>query len=151
MDKAITTILLLIAGVICTVMVINTVYPAVNRSTAAMVSIAGKADERMQTQVEVIQTASVGNDVHVWVKNIGTARIMAIEQSDLFFGAAGEQTRISYGSGSPYWDYQIENNTDWMPMATVRLTIHLAAAPSGNYVMKFVLPNGISDEHVFGV
>ncbi|MBN1856780.1 MAG: hypothetical protein JW846_07505 [Dehalococcoidia bacterium] len=151
MDKAITTILLLIAGIVCTVMVINTVYPAVNRSTAAMVSIAGKADERLQTQIEIIQTAPVGNDVHVWIKNIGTTQVQAIEQSDLFFGAPGAQTRISYGSGSPYWEYQIENNTEWMPMATLKLTIHLAAAPSGNYVMKLVLPNGISDEHVFGV
>ena len=73
MDKAITTILLLIAGIVCTVLVINTVYPAVNRSTAAMVTIADKADERIQTQVEIIQTANVGKDVYVWVKNIGTA------------------------------------------------------------------------------
>ena len=151
MDKAITTILMLIAGIVCTVLVINTVYPAVNRSTAAMVTIAGKADERIQTQVEIIQTASSGNDVYLWVKNIGTAKIVAVGQSDLFFGAPGSQSRIAYGSGSPYWDYQIENDTEWMPMATAKITVHLASAPSGNYVVKLVLPNGISDEHVFSV
>jgi archaellum component FlaG (FlaF/FlaG flagellin family) len=151
MDKAITTILLLIAGIVCTVLVINTVYPAVNRSTAAMVTIAGKADERIQTNVEIIQTAVVDTNVHVWVKNIGTARILAIEQSDLFFGVTGAQARVPYGSGSPFWDYQIENNTEWTPMATVRFTVHLASAPSGNYVMKLVLANGISDEYVFSV
>jgi len=153
MDKAITTILLLIAGIVCTVLVINTVYPAVNRSTAAMVTIAGKADERIQTNVEIIQTAVVDTTVHVWVKNIGTARILAVDSSDLFFGVTGAQTRVPYGagSGSPYWDYQIENNTEWTPMATVRITVHLGSAPSGNYVMKLVLPNGISDEYVFSV
>ena len=151
MDKAITTILMLIAGIVCTVMVINTVYPAVNRSTAAMVSIASKADERIQTQIEIIQTASQGDDVYVWIKNIGSARIQAVEQSDVFFGPLGEQRRVPYGSGSPYWDFQIENNTEWVPMATLKMTIHLASAPSGNYTLKVVLPNGISDEHVFGV
>jgi archaellum component FlaF (FlaF/FlaG flagellin family) len=150
MDKAITTILMLIAGIVCTVLVINTVYPAVNRSTAAMVSIASKADERIQTQIEIIQTASQGTDVYVWIKNIGSAEIRAIQESDVFFGPSGAQARVSYGSGSPYWDYQIENNTEWVPMATVKMTIHLASAPSGNYMLKVVLPNGISDEHVFG-
>jgi hypothetical protein len=150
-DKAITTVLLIIAGITCTVLVINAVYPAINRSTASMVSIAGKANDRVQSQIEIIQTVNEGNDVYIWVKNIGASRVVAIEQSDIFFGEVGNFERIPYGEGSPHWSYEIENDSDWMPMATLKITIHLSSTPSGNYFVKVVIPNGISDEHTFSI
>ncbi len=44
MDKAITTALLILAGVVCMIFMFNTVYPMINRSSQAMVSMAEKID-----------------------------------------------------------------------------------------------------------
>ena len=152
MDKVITTMLLIIAGVICTVLVINAVYPAVNRSTAAMVSIAEKANDRVQSQIEIIQAANEGNDVFIWVKNVGASRIIAIEQSDVFFAEVEDFSRIPYGEGSPHWVCEMENDSEWVPMSTLKITIHLSSPPSsGIYFAKVVIPNGISDEHTFSI
>ena len=152
MDKLITTMLLIVAGVICTVLVINAVYPAVNRSTAAMVGIAEKANDRVQSQIEIIQAANDGNDVFIWVKNVGVSRISAIDQSDVFFGEVDDFSRIPCGEGSPYWACGIENGSEWMPMSTLKITIHFSSPPSsGTYFVKVVIPNGISDEHTFSI
>lgn len=151
MDKVITTMLLIVAGVICTVLVINAVYPAVNRSNAAMVSIAEKANDRVQSNIEIIQTANEGNDVYIWVKNVGASRITTMEQSDIFFGEVGNFERIPYGEGSPHWSYEIENDSEWMPMATLKIIIHLSSPPPGTYFVKVIIPNGISDEHTFSI
>ena len=152
MDKAITTILLMIGGIVCTILVINGVYPAINRGTAAMVSIADKTNDRLQSNIEVIQSATEDTEVYVWVKNVGTSRVMAVDQSDIFYGKPDDFSRIPYGSGAPYWDYTIENDSDWVPMSTLKITIHLTTPPSaGTYYVKIVIPNGISDEHTFSV
>jgi len=152
MDKVMTTILLLVGAAICALLVINSVYPAINRGTAAMVTIAGQASDRVQSQIEIIQTANEGADVYIWVKNVGTSRIVVIEQSDVFFGPLGDFSRIPYGEGSPYWTYQIENDSEWMPMSTLRITVHLVSSPaSDTYYAKVIIPNGISEEHTFGI
>ncbi|OUC08928.1 hypothetical protein RY27_06080, partial [Litorilinea aerophila] len=54
MDKAITTALMLIVSVVVSVMVFNTVYPAVNQSSAALVGMRGRIDDRLKSQVEII-------------------------------------------------------------------------------------------------
>ena len=155
MDKVITTALLIIAGVVCTVLVINSVYPAVNRSSAAMVSIAEKANNRVRSNIEIIQTANVPPGVFIWVKNVGACRIASIEQSDVFFGELGNFERVpheDYTESLPYWDYKINNDNEWTPMATLEITIHLSSPPSsGSYFVKMIIPNGISDEYVFSI
>lgn len=151
MDKAIVTVLMIIAGVICSMVVFNAVYPAINRGTSALSSMSSNVDDRIKSKVEIVETASSGNDIYVWIKNVGSSKIAAIEESDVFLGQTGATQRISYGSGSSYWDYTIENNTEWVHTATVKITIHLSSSPSGNYYVKFVIPNGISDEHQFSI
>ena len=151
MDKAIVTVLMIIAGVICSLVVFNAVYPAINRGASALNSISSNVDDRIKSKVEIVETASSGNDIYIWVKNVGSSRITAIEESDVFFGQTGATERIPYGSGSTYWDYTIENNSEWVHTATVKITIHLSGSPSGNYYVKIVIPNGISDVHQFSI
>lgn len=152
MDKLITTVLLIIASVTCTIVVINAAYPAFNRGASAMVSIAEKANDRVQSSIEVIQAADDGSEVYIWVKNVGSSEIAAVDQSDVFFGETGSIARIPYGEGTPHWTYEIENNSEWLPMATVKVTIHLSSAPSsGTYFVNIVIPNGISDEYSFSI
>ena len=147
------TVLLLISGIVCSVVVFNAVYPAIYRCSGAMVTIAGRIDDQIKSQIEIVQAADEGADVFIWVKNVGATRISPIEQSDVFFGEEGNFSRITYGeagSPKPYWDYIIENDTEWVPTATLKVTIHLAQAPpSGTCFVKIVIPNGISDEYQF--
>jgi hypothetical protein len=157
-DKAITTALLIIAGVVCMIFVFNSVYPTLNRSSQAMVSMAEKVDERMKSRINIVHAANSANRllIYIWIKNIGTQRITAVEDSDLFFGSSDNFSRIPYtgdpGSSYPHWEYDIENDTEWQTSATLKVTITYLVDPgSGTYYVKFIIPNGISDEYYFSM
>jgi archaellum component FlaF (FlaF/FlaG flagellin family) len=76
LDKTITTVLLIIAGVVCSVFLFNTVYPMINRSSAAMVSMSEKIDDRMKSQVDIVHAAASSDKktIYVWIKNVGSCR-----------------------------------------------------------------------------
>ena len=158
MDKAITTALLIVAGVVCMIFVFNSVYPMINRSTQAMSSMADTVDERMKSRINIVHAANSANrtEVYIWIKNVGDQRISAVEQSDLFFGLEDDFDRVPYtldAPGSyPSWDYSLENDTEWMTSATVKITITYAGDPGhGTYFVKFIIPNGISDDFYFSM
>ena len=158
MDKAITTALLIIAGVVCMIFVFNSVYPMLNRSSQAMVSMAEQVDERMKSRISIVHAANSANrtSVYLWVKNVGTQRIVAIEASDLFFGQEDNFYRIPYvadaGGSYPQWTYTLENDTEWQTSATLKITITYSSDPgAGTYYAKFIIPNGISDEYYFSM
>ena len=117
MEKAITTALLIIAGVICMVFVFNSVYPMINRSSNAMVSMADTIDERMKSRINIVHAANTANrtSVYLWVKNVGTTRIVGMDGMDIFFGQETDFERIPYvdyaGGGYPQWSYIVENDT----------------------------------------
>lgn len=152
MDKAIVTVLLVIVSVTCVMFISNALFPAVTRSSAALVSMTGGIDERIKSQVEIIHAVGYTSPEYavVWVKNIGSSRIGAIENSDIFFGPEGDFSRVAYGVGSPsYWEYELENDTEWKPTATLRITITHPVSAETTYFLKMVIPNGISDEYYF--
>jgi len=153
LDKTIITAMLIIAGVVSAVLLYNTVYPAVIRSGDALMGRQRRIDERLNSQIEIIHVAPWGvsdiKTVHVWVKNVGSSRIAAIESCDVFFGPEGNFSRIPYNTGDPHWTYQVENGTEWDPTVTVKISIDYAeeTLASGRYFVKVTLPNGISDEY----
>ncbi len=158
MDKAVTTALLIIAGVVCMIFVFNSVYPMVNRSSQAMVSMAEKVDERMKSRINIVHAASTANRtiVYLWAKNIGTQRIIGVDDCDLFFGQEGAFERIPYTGEVedtyPQWDYSLENDTEWKGSATLKLIITFSSDPgAGTYFIKLIIPNGISDEYYFSM
>ena len=158
MDKAITTALLIIAGVVCMIFVFNSVYPALNHSSQAMVSMAEQVDERMKSRISIVHAANSANhtSVFLWVKNVGTQRIVDIEASDLFCGPSDNFSRIPYvddaGTSYPRWIYALENDTEWQTSATLKITIDYSSDPgAGTYFTKFIIPNGISDEYYFSM
>jgi flagellar protein FlaG len=157
-DKTITTALLILAGVISMIFIFNSVYPAINRSGQAMVSMADKIDDRMKSRINVLHAANTADrlTVYLWVKNVGSTRIVAIEESDLFFGQEGDFSRIPYvddaGGSYPSWAYTIENDTEWKTGATLKITVTYDSDPgTGTYFTKVVIPNGISDEYYFSM
>ena len=158
MDKAITTALLIIAGVVCMIFVFNSVYPMINRSSQAMTSMAEQVDERMKSRINIVHAANTANrtSVYLWIKNVGTQRILAIEESDLFFGQETDFERIAYegdaGTNYPRWSFDFENDTQWMTSATIKVTIEYESDPgAGTYFAKFIIPNGIYDEYYFSM
>jgi hypothetical protein len=157
-DKAITTALFIIAGVVCMIFVFNSVYPTINRSSQAMVSMAEQVDERMKSRISIVHAANSANrtSVYLWIKNVGTQRIVAIEASDLFFGPSDNFSRIPYaadaGGNYPQWAYTLENDTEWQTSATLKVTITYSSDPgTGTYYAKFIIPIGISDEYYFSM
>jgi archaellum component FlaF (FlaF/FlaG flagellin family) len=157
-DKIITTTLLIIAGIVCTMLVFNTAYPMVSRSTQAMVSTAEKIDDRMESRINVVHAANTSNrqTVYIWIKNVGSSRIVSVEESDVFFGQEDDFSRIPYeddaGEAYPRWAYTLENNTEWVSGATLKITITYEADPgAGTYYIKIVIPNGVMDEYYFSM
>ena len=158
MDKAVTTALLIIAGVVCMIFVFNSVYPMINRSSSAMVSMAETVDERMKSRINIVHAANSSDrlTVYIWVKNVGTSRILSIEESDVFFGPSDNFTRVPHvddaGGSYPRWSYSLENDTEWLSSATLKITIAYSTDPgAGTYFTKIIIPNGISDEYFFSM
>ncbi len=157
MDKAVTTALLIIAGVVCMIFIFNSVYPMINRSSQAMTSMAEQVDERMKSRINIVHAANSADrkTVYIWIKNVGTQTIQEVEKSDLFFGQEDNFDRISYvneSANNPRWSYGIENADEWQTSATVNVTINYDSDPgAGTYYIKFIVPNGISDEYYFSM
>ena len=155
MDKVIATILLIIAAVVGVGLVVNISLPAISRSSSAILSGAGKIDERIQTQISIIHATGDAIDntkAHIWVMNIGAARITALDNCAIHFGREGIVTDFVYdaeGDDPPCWSY--EPSGDWELMDTVKFTINNDAALSGTYLFKIATPNGVPDEHYFSI
>ena len=153
MDKIVVTVLLIISGLVATVAVFNAIYPAITRSSGAIVETAASIDSRIKSQIDIIEVAASGNYVSIWVKNVGVNRIQLVDRGDLFFGTVGNQARIPYSEANPgydYWNYIIEQgDTEWITTATIKVTVYLDGPPSGSYLIKFITHNGISDEYQF--
>lgn len=170
MEKTIVTAFMVIISVIVSVMVYNAVYPAAVQGSASIRNMRARMDDRIQSQVSIVHaTAELdrnGNwqdtngdgdfSVMLWSKNIGSSRIAAINQVDLFFGPDGNFSRIPSRDESdgnyPYWEWQVENSSNWDPTTTLKITIRSnTPLPSGRYFIKLVLPNGLSDEYYFSL
>jgi archaeal flagellar protein FlaG len=146
------TLLLIIGGVVCCMVVVNAIFPAIMESTGAIADATGKIDDRIRSKIQIIEVSDNGNNVYVWVKNVGASRILAIDKSDVFFGPEGNFSRIPYdaqAAATPCWNYIIENGTIWNTTATIKITIYLGSTPAGSYYLKFVLPNGIADQKIY--
>jgi flagellar protein FlaG len=145
---------LIIGGVIVSLAIFNGLYPAIQKSSSSINSATSKVSDRIESRIEIIQVGDSGAEIYVWVKNVGTSYIDAIDRSDLFYGPDGNFSRITWGgAGTPRWSYAFEGGyTRWEPAVTCKITITLAAPPAiGTYILKVVIPNGIFDNTTFSV
>ncbi len=145
---------MIIGGVISSLAVFNGFYPAITTSTNAISNTSVKVSDRIESRIEIIQVGNNGNDILIWVKNIGTSEVVAVDYTDVFFGPTDDFYRVSYNSGvAPWWEYELEGGKSrWTTSVTAKLTLHPAEALSaGTYLIKVVLPNGIYDELFYTV
>lgn len=170
MDKAITTALLIVISMVMALMLFNVAYPAVIEGGDSIRNMANRAEQEMKSDVTIIHGASELDgtgwwqdtnangdfEVFVWVKNTGSLRITGLEYLDIFFGPDGAFMRIpsqANANGSyPYFTWQVEGDTDWTPVATLRIAIHYEFPLSpGHYFIKVSIPNGVSDDDFMGI
>jgi archaellum component FlaF (FlaF/FlaG flagellin family) len=162
LDKIVVTSLLIIAGVVAAVVLYNAVYPAIAESGDALTRRQRQIDERLQSQIEIIHAAPYGvssNEVWVWVKNVGSRRISAIESCDVFFGPEGNFGSLSYGASAGGWTYEVEQGDNWDPTTTLKITIYNYdyddngvgdnLADGTRYFLKMTTPSGVSDDYYF--
>jgi hypothetical protein len=164
-DKVITSMLLIIAAVVATVVVVNSVLPSIQRTSSDIVAASDVLGRRLRSDVKIIETSGVVGDdfVQVWAKNVGASNIPTLDKIDVFFGETDDFERITYDAEdtcpnpSPpprtenCWQYALENDTEWTPYSTLRITIYLTydLAADTEYVSTIVLPNGLSASKVF--
>jgi archaellum component FlaG (FlaF/FlaG flagellin family) len=136
-----------------------------------MSSASARMNERMRSQVEIIHAAGELDengdwqdtnsnnyfDVFVWVKNIGAESVADVEHCDVF--VSGNQTvwawipHVDYAEGAfPQWDYVIENGSEWSTATTLNIEIsYESSLQSGEYRIKTLIPNGVSDDYYFSM
>lgn len=165
--------MLTVAGIASAVAIINAIYPALTRSSSAVITASGKVDDRLKSDIEIIHVAAEVDangafsdtnangkfDIFVWVKNVGDTRIFSVTDVDVFLGQTGEFVRVPHQSEVnstvyPRWRESIENDTEWAPKATLKITVTYETStpePSGTYYVKVIAPNGVSDEAFFSI
>ena len=166
MDKVISTALLTIAAVLAAVMVINTMIPALGRSGGSVLSASTEAADIIKTDIEIISVLTASTEIYVWVKNVGVVDIVDIDKADVFLEDVGAAsfTRMTYEIGSvtndctaspastDEWVYCYEDGeTLWKPNDTIKVTILLTGAPSGEYKVQFATSNGVTVDKTFSV
>jgi hypothetical protein len=159
--------LLIISAVVATVVVVNSVLPAIQRTSSDIVAASDVVGRRLRSDVKIIETSGVAGDdfVQIWVKNVGASEIPSLTKIDVFFGESDNFERITYDEDptcpnpSPpprtqnCWQYSLENDTEWAPYATLRITVYLTydLQAGKDYVATIVLPNGLSASKVFSL
>ncbi len=170
MDKTITTALLIIISMVMVLMLFNVAYPAIQEGGDAIDSMAARIEDRMRSHIVIIHAAAEldssgwwvdtnGNgdfEAFLWVKNTGSSRIAALDAMDLFFGPEGDFQRIPHhsqaGGAYPYWTASVENGTDWVPTATLKIAIHYGfALSSGRHFARLVTPQGSEADYFVGL
>lgn len=159
---------MIVASVVSSVLVINSVYPAIVRSGNSLTRVASKLDDRIESQIKIVYATAeldengvwqdggtIGDfDVDFWIKNVGVSRLIGIDQSDVFFGVTGDFERVPHvtdaGGAYPRWSYTLVNGTDWTNSVTANFTIlYDSSITSDEYFLKVIAPNGAYDDHYF--
>lgn len=169
MDKVITTSLLIVISMVMAMILFSAAFPAAIEGGNAITNMANRTSDRMRSQVEIIlvvgeldrdgwwQDTNMNGEFEVfaWVKNVGSARIIGLDNMDVFFGTEGGFVRIPHqnaGSGYPYWSWELESGSEWLPTTTLKITIHYQfPLSSGQYFLQVTTPNGTSDEYSLGI
>ena len=161
MEKAITTAILIIASIIAALALVNTVMPAMGRSSSALLIANKDAAERIKTDIEIITAVgdATANTITVWVKNIGTQVITPVNSSDVILTAPSPNgvKRLSYVSGcstGDCWDFAFEGSpspTAWSRAVTVKFTLTLTDVTTGVHSITISTFNAVSATKAFSV
>jgi hypothetical protein len=123
------------------------------RSTLATAGAAEK--EIALTRIKVIYaTNSSDSQVDIWVKNIGTNQIVALDKMDVYFGKLNYVQSIPYNeTSSPSWTFSNLDGNIWPQKETIQLSISYDGTleRNVNYLARISTPNGVSDDYIFSI
>jgi archaellum component FlaG (FlaF/FlaG flagellin family) len=133
--------------------------PALGSSGSSVLSSSTAASERIKTDIEilVVNSSTTPKEVYVWIKNVGAADVLAIDQADVFVEEVDVTfLRLTYDGVDPLaddtWKYAIQGTeTFWKPSTTIKVTLKLATLAAGSYRVRFITNNGVSDTYSFSV
>ncbi len=159
MEKTITTALLVIAGIIAAVALINAVLPAANKGSGALLMANAASADRIKTDVEIVFASgnATGDEINFWVKNVGSNVIKPIDESDVFVTTPTIISRIPYNASctagsAPCWKHALEGGaTAWTLSATVKVSVYLSSGTAGLHKIKIAVYNSVSAEKEFSI
>ena len=154
------TAIFLITAIVAAAVLVNAFFPIMYQATSTFSESSSSADERLRTDIQIINNYAKKPDAKIWIKNTGSARIgtNTINMSDVFIGKVGNfdiSTLVSGTPGANQWSYtiiQTEDNGYWDPRETLQISVNSDLIPSstGEYVyFSMALPNGVSISNTF--
>jgi flagellar protein FlaG len=143
--------LLLIAGIIATVALVNAVFPSLFTATDSVGSVSDTASDRVKTDLKIAMSSHPNaSSVFVWVKNVGSTKIPAsqIVHTDVYFGDGGSMARAQTSELAAFrWSYVLDDmdgDGSWGPGETLQVLISDAGSShltTGTHDVKLVFYN----------
>jgi Archaebacterial flagellin. len=154
-QEVVVTAILIIASVIAVVAFVNTVIPSVYDLSNSYNYLANNMGDQFKTAIDIVFINPEGNNVTVWIKNIGSTNIPLSELNhcDFFVLSSSKYWNPLLGSNStPSWNYILVNGngSTWNPGQTIQASMNFDTLPSNStYQVKFSLYNGVSASDIF--
>lgn len=150
-QETISSAILIIAGIIATVALVNAVYPSLLSATDSVGSVSDAASDRVKTDLKITMSSQPNSSaLYVWVKNTGSTELAAgrLAYTDVYFGDPGSMSRAETNEhASFHWSYVLDDQDgdgNWGPGETLQVLISDAGAihlTAGTHHVKLVLYN----------
>ena len=152
--EVITTAILVIASVIAAVAFVNAILPSVYQLSHSYSSVASNMEDQLKTDVDIVFVYPEGNNVSVWMKNVGSSNIALSELQYcdfLVISSSGYWDPDFESETAPSWNYTFANGEGdyWNRGETIKATINFGTLPSNKYDISFFLYNGVSVSDTF--
>ena len=153
--EVIVTAILIISSVIAVVAFVNAIVPSVYDLSNSYNSLANNMGDQLKTAIEIVFIHPDGNNVSVWIKNVGSTSIplSQLRYSDIFIlTPSGYSNPVFHSTNSyPSWNCTLVNGNDdtWNRGETLNVSINFDTLQTGNYQMTFFLYNGVSASDKF--
>lgn len=152
--EVITSAILVIVSVIAAVAFVNAILPSVYGLSESYSSVAQSMEDQFKTDIDIIFIYPEGNNVYVWIKNIGSSNIplSQLQYCDIFIMSSSGYWNPGFESESnPSWDFTLENGDGdtWDRGETIKASIAIDTLPADIYKITFFLYNGVSTSDTF--
>ena len=152
--EVITSAILIIVSVIAAVTFVNAILPSVYGLSESYSSVSRNMEDQFRTDIDIIFIYPEGNNVSVWVKNVGSSNIplSQLQLCDVFILSSSNYWNPGFEANStPSWECTLENGDGdtWNRGETIKAAIELDSLPSDIYQITFFLYNGVSTSDTF--
>ena len=149
--EVIVSSLLVITAVVAVSIFATTMIPTIGKIANTYSSLTTNLNEKISTDIEIIFIKADSSGVTFWVKNVGLYKIpkSLLNFSDVFiisnntmhhYTLSNLNYVIESGDNDEYWEYG----------ETLRVEVDMTL-DKGNYILVFVLYNGIKDTETFSI